>query len=106
MLLAMRRASSMVRTRAVSALAWGFAAIDVSERLPVSVQHFIAAGDLLNLPWWQHARGPRWHNLPSAFRYAAWPMFELYAIMPIGWIQGGLYAEIASASADALIVLH
>src|SRR5690349_5570312 len=64
----------------------GFSAIDVGKRLSVSVLHRVAARDLLNLPWGQHARGPRWHSLPSAFHYAAWPMFELYAIMPIGWI--------------------
>src|SRR5262249_51732613 len=42
----------------------------------------------------------------SAFHYAAWPSFELWAIMTRGGYREDLYAPIASASADALNVWH
>src|SRR5262249_52636498 len=45
-------------------------------------------------------------GLSSAFHYAAWPSFELWAIMTRGGYREDLYAQIASASADALNVWH
>jgi len=61
--LAMRRASSMVSTWARVGISASFAAIDISERLPVRVQHFIAARNLLNGPRWREASHGSWFRL-------------------------------------------
>ena len=64
--------------------------------------------------WWskeQEARGPRWvePRLPAPVSYplltAAWPIFELWAIMTSGRIPRRTCAQIA-ASADDFIIWH
>jgi len=43
--------------------------IDVSERLAVSVLHFVAAWYLVDCPWWWES--PHWWRLPTTSRLGA-----------------------------------
>ena len=54
-LLAMRLASSIVQHIGYVSIRSGLSPINVSERLGVSVLHFVAAWNLFDRPWWGEA---------------------------------------------------